>query len=157
MPISVNISRGRHDYFCWRKKAIVTENLLLIEMYWKVREPYQRLLFKSPPQRACFIMIAAVLAFKWQILLWVLSCPLNIAPPFLNVLSNPQSSYCLKSGSHSGKLKGTGPLEHLVFNGSTAVVKQCAEIILIRLGQSDDKMSLVPPSFSSKIQRTISA
>lgn len=49
------------------------------------------------------------------------------------------------------------PLEHLVFNGSTAVVKQCAEIILIRLGQSDDKMSLAPPSFSSKIQRTSSA
>lgn len=58
---------------------------------------------------------------------------------FFNVLSSPLSSYRLKSGSHSGKLKGNGPLEHLVFNGSTAVVKQCAEIILIRLGQSDAK------------------
>lgn len=44
-----------------------------------------------------------------------------------------------------------------MFNGSIAVVKQCAEVILIRLGQSDDKMSPAPPSFSSKIQRTISA
>lgn len=32
-----------------------------------------------------------------------------------------------------------------MFNGSTAVVKQCAEIILIRLGQPDDKMSPAPP------------
>lgn len=44
-----------------------------------------------------------------------------------------------------------------MFNGSTAVVKQCAEIILIRLGQSDDKISPAPPSFSSKSQRMISA
>lgn len=28
-----------------------------------------------------------------------------------------------------------------MFNGSIAVVKQCAEIILIRLGQPDDKMT----------------
>lgn len=76
---------------------------------------------------------------------------------FLNVLSSPLSSYRLKSRSHSGKLRGSGPPEHLVFNGSTAVVKQCAEIILIRLGQSDDKISPALPSFSSKIQRTISA
>lgn len=45
------------------KKAIATENLLLIKMYWEVGEPFQRLLFKSSPQRACFI-IAAVLTFK---------------------------------------------------------------------------------------------
>lgn len=76
---------------------------------------------------------------------------------FLSVLSSPLSSYYLKSGSRSGKLKRNGPLEHLAFNGFTAVVKQCAEIILIRLGQSDDKLSSAPPSFSSKIQRTISA
>lgn len=75
----------------------------------------------------------------------------------MNLLSSPLSSYCLKSGSRSGKLKGNVPLEHLVFNGSAAVVKQCAEIILIKLGQSDDKMSPAPPSFSSKIQRKISA
>lgn len=46
------------------KIAIVTENLLLIKMYWEVREPVQRLLFKSPGQRACFVLIAAVLMFK---------------------------------------------------------------------------------------------
>lgn len=44
--------------------SVEEKNLLQIDMYWKVRELYQRLLFKSPPQRACFIMIAAVLAFK---------------------------------------------------------------------------------------------
>lgn len=43
------------------KIAAVTENLLLIKMYWDVRQPVPRLLFKSPSQRICFIMIAVVL------------------------------------------------------------------------------------------------
>lgn len=46
------------------KIAAMTENLLLIKMYWEVREPVQRLLFKSPSQRVCFIVIAAILAVK---------------------------------------------------------------------------------------------
>jgi len=32
------------------KIAAVTENLFLIKIYWEVREPVQRLLFKSPSQ-----------------------------------------------------------------------------------------------------------
>lgn len=59
--------------------------------------------------------------------------------------------------SRSRRLKGNGPPEHLVFNGSTAVMKQCAEIILIRLGQSDNKIGPAPSSFSSKIQKITSA
>lgn len=45
------------------KIAAMTANLL-IKMYWEVREPVQRILFKSPSQRLWFIMIAAILTVK---------------------------------------------------------------------------------------------
>lgn len=56
---------------------------------------------------------------------------------------------------HSRRRKGDGFQKHLVFNGATAVVKQCAEIILIRLGQSSYRIRPVLLLFMSKERKTV--
>lgn len=48
-----------------------------------------------------------------------------------------------------GASAGLGWRKHLAFSGSEAVVKHCAEIILIRLGQSSCIMGLLSPPFSA--------
>lgn len=53
-----------------------------------------------------------------------------------------------KAGAQREPELELGWQKHLAFNGSEAVVKQCAEIILIRLGQSSCIMGLLSPPFS---------
>lgn len=65
-----------------------------------------------------------------------------------NVLCSSLSNHCWKVTGHSGRQLEMGLQKHLAFNGFVAVVKQCAEIILIRLGQSGCIIRLASPPFS---------
>lgn len=71
-------------------------------------------------------------------------------PPFPENCSEwPTESPLLKSSRSQWETEGeVGRQQHLAFNGSEAGVKQCAEIILIRLGQSSCIIRLLSPPFS---------